>query len=221
MTNSEKILAAMGDIPEQYIAEAMEEHLDGNLAREESGDSKTVMAADNIEETGSKVHRGNLRFVRWAAAIAACFCILIVGAGYGSSVYAKPVSYLSVDVNPSIELCLNRWHYVVQVTPMNEDGERICQDLHLDRKDYVKAFEQLLQDEKYAEYLSQNADLTVTIVSDQFDKLREGIQDCADRNQCTVNICNSDWESYTKAHEQDCSLGKYNCWQELCSYDDT
>jgi len=66
----------------------------------------------------------------WAAqltAIAACLC-LIVGAGIGFQTYRMNrtvAATVSLDVNPSIELQINRKERVLDVIPLNEDGKVI------------------------------------------------------------------------------------------------
>ncbi len=48
--------------------------------------------------------------LRYAMAVI-CVCIFAGAGGY--SVYSRPVSYISIDVNPSIELAVNRFDRVV------------------------------------------------------------------------------------------------------------
>lgn len=48
-------------------------------------------------------------------------CFLMAGAG-GYTVYSRPVSYISIDVNPSIELAVNRFDRVVSAKATTQTG---------------------------------------------------------------------------------------------------
>lgn len=60
----------------------------------------------------------------WAAGIAAALCI-----GVGVYAYQSPYSYVSVDVNPSIQFTLNRYDQVLKVTAINSDAQPIVKTL--------------------------------------------------------------------------------------------
>lgn len=50
----------------------------------------------------------------------------------GSWAYASPYSYVSLDVNPSIEYIANRFDRVLRVKSVNDDGEEILKEIKLD-----------------------------------------------------------------------------------------
>lgn len=56
--------------------------------------------------------------------MAACFCLIVSGILFGQniySVYHTETSYISIDVNPSIELCLNKFDRVINVCVKEEE----------------------------------------------------------------------------------------------------
>ena len=63
--------------------------------------------------------------IKATAAAAAMF--LLVGVGYAQTFL--PVSYVTMDVNPSMEYALNRGDKVVEVSALNEDAEAIVKEL--------------------------------------------------------------------------------------------
>lgn len=71
-----------------------------------------------------------------AACIAAVFCALPVGA---YAYYKTPTSYISVDINPSVELGINSFGKVVSVTAYNTDGETVVAGLSLINSDVESA----------------------------------------------------------------------------------
>ncbi|NNJ29428.1 anti-sigma-I factor RsgI family protein [Lacrimispora defluvii] len=62
---------------------------------------------------------------------ASCAAIMLFGTGAGLWAYAAPYSYVSLDVNPSIEYTLNRLDRVIQVEAVNDDGQAILDELNM------------------------------------------------------------------------------------------
>ncbi|MVX62210.1 hypothetical protein GKZ28_00660 [Clostridium chromiireducens] len=58
--------------------------------------------------------------------------VTVLGLGGGGYAYAKtPVAYVSVDINPSVELGVNAFDQVVSVEAYNEDGEKVLEGTDL------------------------------------------------------------------------------------------
>jgi len=72
-----------------------------------------------------KVIRTARKVTAWAAGIAAVLCM-----GAGAYSYQAPYSYVSVDVNPSIQFALNRYNQVLKVTAVNSDAQPIIEALN-------------------------------------------------------------------------------------------
>lgn len=69
--------------------------------------------------------------IRFASTVAAAAAVAIV-CGVGAYAYYIPYSYVSLDVNPSIEYSLNRLDRVLKITGINDDGKEIVRELQLD-----------------------------------------------------------------------------------------
>ena len=61
--------------------------------------------------------------------VAACLALMVFGGGW---LYFTPTLEISIDINPSIELGVNRFDRVVSVTGYNEDGQAPVSYTHLD-----------------------------------------------------------------------------------------
>lgn len=151
---------------------------------------------------------------------AACTCLVLgVGAG-GFSAYRQPVSYISIDVNPSIELGVNRWDTVVSVKAYNEDGVSILDGIDLKNKTYTTAIDTLLMDEAYEEILAkQDAALVFTVISDSEEKMLEAIAASDIYNAYGGQSYTSDESCMQEAHAHEMSFGKYEAYLELTQYD--
>lgn len=100
--------------------------LEGVLSRCETGKG-TVIDMTNAVETKKKKRR-------WAPlAAAACLALVLVGGGgyYYYSANNAVASLVSLDVNPSIQLEVNKNEKVLSATPMNDDGAEILDGMDL------------------------------------------------------------------------------------------
>lgn len=101
--------------------------LEGVLSRCETGNG-TVIDMTNAVETKKKKNR-------WAPlAAAACLALVLVGGGGGYYYYSANnavASLVSLDVNPSIQLEVNKNEKVLSATPMNDDGAEILDGMDL------------------------------------------------------------------------------------------
>ena len=101
--------------------------LEGVLSRCETGKG-TVIDMTNAVETKKKKRR-------WAPlAAAACLALVLVGGGGGYYYYSANnavASLVSLDVNPSIQLEVNKNEKVLSAIPMNDDGAEILADMDL------------------------------------------------------------------------------------------
>ena len=101
--------------------------LEGVLSRCETGKG-TVIDMTNAVETKKKKRR-------WAPlAAAACLALVLVGGGGGYYYYSANnavASLVSLDVNPSTQLEVNKNEKVLSATPMNDDGAEILDGMDL------------------------------------------------------------------------------------------
>ncbi len=97
-----------------------------------SDDGQVVKVKNNNYETGQRIELRNpaakvrRKLAALTAATAACVIL-----GTGCWAYATPYTYVSVDVNPSIEYTLNRFDRVLAVKAVNEDGKAIIDEITL------------------------------------------------------------------------------------------
>ena len=66
---------------------------------------------------------------KWTSLIAACLVVMLLGGGLFYQRANAVASVVSLDVNPSIELKVNRSEKVLVCTPLNEDAKAILADM--------------------------------------------------------------------------------------------
>lgn len=146
-----------------------------------------------------------------------CSLFLLFGIG-GYVFYFKPVTYISIDINPSIELELNRIDRIIGVIPYNEDGAAAIKDLPLINRKYDDGIIALLESRGMSAYLSEEADITISVASEYEDKnaaIRARVEACTGERYGNVHCHASSGEELQDAHHADLSFGKYRAFLEL------
>lgn len=162
-----------------------------------------------IQEAAGRKKRSSLPLR--LGAMAACVC-LVFSLVLGVRAYGQVVSTVSVDVNPSLELRLNRWDRVVQVETFNEDARHICDTLRLTHCTYADALDALISCDAFREYLGQDSDLTVTVVSPHAEAIHHTTETCIGFSENGGQFYCADDDALDAAHAEGFSVGKYNAW---------
>ncbi len=165
----------------------------------------------------SCAEKKSFKYVYRYAAICAVMMMIIFGAG-GYNMMNTAVSYISIDINPSIELALNRFDNVIDVSAYNDDGNEILRGLNLKGQQYTDAIDTLLGNGQLSEYLNENNVIDFTVVSDKQEEIIEGIQGCNSYGQHRGYCHSADSEMASRAHEHGLSTGKYRAYTELSQY---
>lgn len=170
-----------------------------------------------LKRQQEKKGRAKPRLILRYALVAVCLLLLLGTGSY--SVYRKPVSYISIDVNPSIELGINRFGKVVSAEAYNEDGRNILQHVSVKNLSYMQAINQLLADESDLLYLREDSLLVFTVISDQPHSIMAKIQANKFARTYETLMYTSDTDCMEEAHSHEMSFGVYRAYLELSQYD--
>ena len=146
----------------------------------------------------------------------ACFICLIVG---GYWLYFLPAFSISIDVNPSLELRVNRFDKVVSIQGFNPEGQELAERLNVRFMDYLQALDQVMEDDYIVACLNRDELLSITVVGEdgaREDAILEQVEACTaahgHSNVCCYAGNQADMEA---AHEAGLSFGKYRAFLEL------
>lgn len=182
-----------------HAEEALKEHTKAFLARKTRGYRQPALSA-------------------FPGLLPAAVCLILLLAGWnGGRVYMTPASFISIDVNPSLELGINRFDRVVSVKGYNEDGNRLAASLDIRFMEYTKALEQVMASESVRSCLSRNEVLSIAVVGADQGRCRQMLSSIRSRTagQRNTYCCMASFEDVTGAHKEGLSYGKYRAFLEL------
>ncbi len=173
---------------------------------------------------GGKRSRSGRTGVRGFAAAFSCLAVLLVCGVVSWRLYFAPAAYIDLDINPSVELTVNRLGRVIHAGARNEAGEDILDAADLLKKDYGKAVERLLDAMAAEGYFTKDSLLCITVQAEEQGReqnmlsgLREAVESAESR--CRRNIA-ADVYAVTDeikhcADENQISPAKYLAIREL------
>ncbi len=178
---------------------------------------------DRKQRTAALVRRqlAARRRGRSLAPLAVCAACLVLLLGTGGWLFLTPTAHVSIDINPSLELSLNRFDQVLSVEGYNPDGEKLAQGLDLRFFRYGEALDRILAQGTIAELLSGDGVLTITVVGEderQQIRLLAGAEDCT-AEQENAYCFTAHQEEADSAHALGLSCGKYRAYLELTALD--
>ena len=149
-------------------------------------------------------------------------CLTLILAGFGGwQLYFRPVSVISIDINPSLELDVNRFDRVVDVKEYNEDGEKLSESLEILFMNYEDALEEIMADENVQTYLAGDQVMSIVVTGEDEKKTQtvySNVEACT-RDQENTHCYHADSADLEGAHEAGLSYGKYMAYLELKELD--
>ncbi|WP_444658369.1 anti-sigma factor domain-containing protein [Caproiciproducens sp. R2] len=160
------------------------------------------------------------------AALASAAAAVVIVSGAGVWAYCTPYSYVSLDVNPSIEYSVNRFKRVLSAEAVNGDGEEIIQKLDLKNKTIDEAIRDTVGEIGRTGYFSAEDPDEILIAASceneqNSQKLAEGLQSSAkqaveDTNtQVEVEAVGVGYGQVQEARSLGTTPGKLNLVQKL------
>jgi hypothetical protein len=164
----------------------------------------------------------NKKFASMAAAIA-----LVLGVSPVAYGYVTPTDYVTIDINPSVELVTNRFNKVIRINPLNEDGNKLVDGIKLNNKNLDEAVNLLIKSANEGGYLTQELEnqvlVTVCSKNEERSKEMETKLETVVKNELkeeksestSVTTQSVDMESHEQAEKLGISSGKMNLIQKL------
>lgn len=171
------------------------------------------------QTNGYQRARAAVPYYRPLLSLAACL-LLVVCLGLWRA-WFTPVSVISIDINPSLELELNRFDRVISVEGYNEDGQTLADSLSVQFLNYQDALEEILSSDTVADCLARQELLSIAVVDDDTQRqeaLLAGVQACT-AGHGQAHCYAADGADLEDAHHAGLSYGKYQAYLELLALD--
>ena len=147
-------------------------------------------------------------------AAAACL-VLIVAAGFWS--IFTPTAEISIDINPSLVLGVNRFDRVISLTGYNPDGEDLIRSLDVKFLNYSDAVAQIMANDQISALLDQDELMTIAVTgqnAQQSEEIYARIQSCTDTQE-SVYCYHAASEEAAQAHHLGLSHPRYQAYLAL------
>ncbi len=104
--------------------------------------------------------------------VVALFLLIIFMAASVTGVYAyiAPVKYVSLDINPSVELAINTFDVVIDAQAMNEDGETILEGKTVKNLSVEKAIDILVESAVEKDYIALDGSSVISVITEAEDE---------------------------------------------------
>lgn len=103
---------------------------------------------------------------RYLSCAFASIAILLFSGLFAYRLYCTPSAYIAIEVNPSIEIILNRFDRVIDTCAYNMDGETILREIDIRNKKYEEAIAILMGQIIQDGYAKDDSLISVTLQSD-------------------------------------------------------
>lgn len=155
------------------------------------------------------------------AACASLFLIFFMGL-LSYNLYFTESAYIDIDVNPSIELTVNKLDRVIGVYAYNEDGKKILETINLKHKRYSEAVFAIISEMEKEGYLVNNGLVSATLRTDwnegtRLTSLEQTVTKSLEEhhNSSEHEIYAVDDDTKKQAEEENVSPAKYLAIAEL------
>lgn len=170
-----------------------------------------------------------LGFRRFSVGLA-CLLLLTFAGAFSYNSYFTETIYVDVDINPSMELTINRFDRIIGVYAYNKEGEDLLSKLNLMHQPYEKAVTMLTEAAIQNGFLIDGGLISVTFQSDKDDDegmilktLETNIVSIAREHHALVQVDVFSVNNITResAHGKNMSPARYIAVMELQEVDPT
>ncbi len=203
-------------------------HADGELKTHTKETVMEVLSSTAPQAAGGR-RRKYSKVKRMGVAIAAAAaCMVVAAAGY--AYYETPVDYVSLDINPSVELGVNAFDKVVRAEGINQDGVDLIGNLNLHNMSVQDAVRMLVSQACTQGYIAPDGSSVIALtgqsaVAEQALELSEQSEQGAQaalQEQNAVAVLYGDTTDLAIRHaaqQMGVSTGKYKLMMALSAMD--
>lgn len=144
--------------------------------------------------------------------------LLLLG---GRWLYQIPTVSISIDMEPSLELGINRFDRVVSVNAYNDDGQALLDRIQVINLAYEEAVDTILEEEAVEQLLSSGEVLVFSVAGpegEQVDRVLTKMESCVQEKE-QAHCGYAAPETVEQARASGLSVGKYRAFLEIVALD--
>jgi|GEM_PF-2012449 len=175
------------------------------------------------------VPRGRQTGRRLTYALVAClalfFICIPVYTSFFTATAGAAVAYVSIDINPSLELAVNNKSRVLAAEAFDQDGEKLLQSVPVQGKPVTEAIAALIGAAEKMEYISNDGeDLVLVCLSpaeegeqnpETLVNIGDKLADYEKSNTDKVKVVETTNTQYQEAKQMGMSAGRYTLWKDI------
>lgn len=149
-----------------------------------------------------------------AAMTAVCSVIALF---VGIKLFFTPTTHINIDINPSLDLGINRFDRVVSVNALNDDGKKLVETLDIRFAAYDEALRRILENKSIETMISEDEIMTITVIetnSAQSSNILSAARACVS-DYSNVHCHSASSEQALAARELGLSYERYLAYLEL------
>ncbi|MFI8861960.1 anti-sigma factor domain-containing protein [Bacillus velezensis] len=130
----------------------------------------------------------------------------------------KAYAYMTLDINPSIEMALNSKYEVIELTPLNHDAKQVISDIgDWKSSDFKEVINNIITDCSKHGYVKESKEILISTVYENTDDntykkgVKKQLADMTEKYKGTYQVqsLESDMETREKAKQEGMSTGSY------------
>lgn len=196
--------------------------------------SREVTEGDEIEfvppkEQPVRTVRRPRRSVTYAAV--ACLMILLSGVPLWNLLFTSAYAAVSIDINPSFELEVDKRYQVMDLHPLNEEAKALAPSIEWRNRELTAVASEIIQDARQEGFLKQNRDVLIVPVGlddakasrEVLHKIEQQASELAKQGGegVTITLMESTKEARKQAQKEGMSVGKYALYDSVRQMDNS
>ncbi|MBD5135524.1 MAG: leucine-rich repeat protein [Lachnospiraceae bacterium] len=140
--------------------------------------------ASEIEPEKIRKPMAKVKLIRYAMSVCAVFAIICLCL-IGIFLEKKDSLYMTLDINPGIQIEMNKSYQVKRIKGLNDDGKSVIKELKWKKRESIQdLMNTLIEDVVYKSYLRENEGILVTLYTSDnglYEDLESKLGECIDR----------------------------------------
>ncbi|MED2945628.1 anti-sigma-I factor RsgI [Bacillus subtilis] len=130
----------------------------------------------------------------------------------------KAYAYMTIDINPSVEMALNSDYEVIELTPLNDEGQKVVNDIDdWEKTDFKKVIDDIITDCSEHGYVKKSKEILISTVYENTEDntykkaVKKQLNDVTEKYKTTYRMesLESDMQTREKAKKEGVSTGSY------------